>query len=78
LPAEWRNANRVRAGSEVIVSIDNGRLHIQTRDQDLTEAQQIVAKYPRPKVSAVRQLFAERRREARRELRDAARHAKSL
>jgi len=78
LPVDWRAAHNLRAGSEVVVTAEQDHLRIQTREQNLTEAQQIVAKFRRPGRSAVEQLLADRRRDAKKELRDSVRHAKGL
>lgn len=78
LPSEWRKAHRVRSGSEVLLTVAGEQLQVQTIEQTLDEAQQIVAAHSRRSRSAVAQLRAERLREARREQKDAARHAKGL
>lgn len=78
IPAAWRKAHGVEAGSVVMVTTRNDHLEIQTRDQVLSEAQQIVAPYIKGKRSLVEQLLEERRREAEQETEEASRHAKDL
>jgi bifunctional DNA-binding transcriptional regulator/antitoxin component of YhaV-PrlF toxin-antitoxin module len=78
LPTAWRKAHHVTAGSKVVVTFDAGSLSIQTRDQKLSDAQRLVAKYIRPGTPAVEQLLAERRREAQMEEAEASRRAENL
>ena len=78
IPAAWRKAHRVEAGSVVLVTMRGDHLEIQTRDQALSEAQQIVAPYIKGKKPLVDQLLDERRREAKQETKKASRHAKDL
>ena len=74
LPAEWRKKERVEAGSDVVVTVDERGLRVQTARQSLHEAQEIIARRRRPGAeSPVEMLFAERRREAGREERRAPR-----
>jgi len=77
IPAAWRKDHGVEAGDTVMVTMRNDHLQIQTRDQALTEAQQIVASYVKVKQAArslVDQLVEERRREALAETEEASRH----
>jgi len=76
IPAAWRKTHGLKTGSTVIMTLHEDHLEIQTPDQSLSEAQQIVAAFGRPKKSPVTQLLADRRRAARNEAKEAARHAK--
>jgi bifunctional DNA-binding transcriptional regulator/antitoxin component of YhaV-PrlF toxin-antitoxin module len=78
LPTGWRRAHRVTAGTKVVVTFDAGSLSIQTRDQRLSEAQRLVAKYIRPGTPVVDQLLADRRQEAQMEEAEASRRAENL
>jgi bifunctional DNA-binding transcriptional regulator/antitoxin component of YhaV-PrlF toxin-antitoxin module len=78
LPAEWRRAQKVEAGIEVVVTSDECGLFVQTKQQALHEAQTIIAKYPKPAKPAVVQLLTARRQEAQREAHRPGHHGKSL
>jgi AbrB family looped-hinge helix DNA binding protein len=77
LPAGWRKEHKLRAGSDLVVTVSGPELRLQTRERSLDQAQQIVARHRRNKRSAVERLLKERRQEAALEEKD-ARHAKSL
>jgi bifunctional DNA-binding transcriptional regulator/antitoxin component of YhaV-PrlF toxin-antitoxin module len=78
LPTAWRKTHNVTAGSKVVVTFDAESLRIQTREQKLSEAQRLVAKYIPPGTPVVEQLLAERRREAQMEDTEASRRAENL
>jgi AbrB family looped-hinge helix DNA binding protein len=79
LPSEWRKAHRIQTGSEVAITVsDDAPLLVQTRDQILDEARMIVARHARGEHSAVEQLLADRRREARLEEEETDQHGQSL
>lgn len=76
LPLEWRKQHGIRSGSEVILSSGDHALQIQTPQQSLHEAQQMVARYWRGSSTAVNLLREERRREAEMEQNEAGNDAK--
>lgn len=67
LPAKWREAQGVTAGCGLVVLEEEGRLVIQTRIQAVREAQAMVKKAIRGRVSLVDALLRERRGEVARE-----------
>ncbi len=69
LPAEFRRALGILPGSEVVVSLEDDRLVIET-PAGLLAAIQRAALAVRPSASWVDELIAERRAEARREAED--------
>ena len=78
LPANWRKAQKVEAGCELVVSSDGPDLRVQTLEQSLDEAQRIVARHLRKsRQPAVEQLRRWRRREALLEEQEAAAHVKT-
>ena len=76
LPLEWRRQNGVTSGTEVILSPGDHGLQIQTAQQSLHEAQQMVARHWRGSSTAVEMLREERRREAEMEQKPADGDAK--
>ena len=78
LPAGWRKAQNLEPGSDVVMTVAGSRLYLQTREQSLDEAQQIVARRSRGRGSAVEQLLTERRRQAKLDQEEAAGHAESV
>ncbi len=68
LPARWRREHGLGPGSEVVVTPEEGRIILETLDEAVAEAQRIVRERTGPRRrSAVAELIAGRRREARRE-----------
>ncbi|MBI4280293.1 MAG: AbrB/MazE/SpoVT family DNA-binding domain-containing protein [Armatimonadetes bacterium] len=67
IPAPYRKALGLRPGDEVILRLEDGELRILTLHQALKRARRIVRRYVPKGRSLVRELIAERRREAQRE-----------
>lgn len=72
IPSKWRCEQGISAGSEMIVIEEDGRLILQTREQAVRDAQEMVRKLTRPG-SLLKELQRERRRQGAREVRLAAR-----
>jgi AbrB family looped-hinge helix DNA binding protein len=68
IPAAFRNALGINPGDEVVLRIEDDELRITTLRQRIAQAQRLVRKYVKPGVSLVDELLAERRAEARKEL----------
>ena len=68
MPAAFRNALGINPGDEVVLRIEDDELRITTLRQRIAQAQRLVRKYVKPGVSLVDELLAERRAEARKEL----------
>ena len=66
LPAEWRKAHAIEAGSEVSVLLTEDHLEIQTATQSIGEACRMVAKYRKGK-PALELLREDRQQESIRE-----------
>jgi hypothetical protein len=66
LPANWRKRFRVGSSTQLIVREDvNGALIVETKEQALRRAQELVARYiPPDSRSLVDELLEDRRREA--------------
>ena len=64
--ARRRRRNVVRCGTLVIIE-ENGRLVLESADEAITRAQDIVRRFAPDAVGVVDELFAERRAEAERE-----------
>jgi AbrB family looped-hinge helix DNA binding protein len=66
LPADWRKRFQVGPATQLIVREDvNGALVVETREQGLRRAQELVARYiPPDSPSLVDELLKERRQEA--------------
>ncbi len=66
LPADWRKRFQVGSATQLVVREDvNGALVVETREQGLRRAQELVVRYiPCDSHSLVDELLAERRREA--------------
>ncbi len=73
IPSTWRRLQGLEAGSELIAIEEDGRLILQTREQAVKDAQEIIRRSVKPGTLLVDALFAERRREAQQEIRKAAR-----
>jgi AbrB family looped-hinge helix DNA binding protein len=68
IPAAFRSALGISPGDEVVLRIEDDELRITTLRQRIAQAQRLVRKYVKPGVSLVDELLAERRAEARKEL----------
>jgi len=64
LPAKWRREHGVEPEGELLVSLQENCLVLQTREQAVREAQEMVRKLVPPGKSLVNDLLKERRREA--------------
>jgi AbrB family looped-hinge helix DNA binding protein len=73
IPSSWRNQQGIGSGSELVVLEEDGRLILQTREQAIREAQQIVRSSVRRGRSLVDDLLRERRAEVAREKKRATR-----
>ena len=73
LPAKWRKENGVGPDGEVLVSVNDDRVVVQTREKAIQRIQAMVRARVRlkPGESVVDEFIAERRREARKEEKDA-------
>jgi AbrB family looped-hinge helix DNA binding protein len=78
LPRDWRRAQALATGSEVVVTVEADQLAVCTRKQSLSAAQALVAQYKNPGESVVDEFLAGRRQEAQLEEEDASRHEESL
>ena len=67
IPAEVREALRLRSGDELIVVVEEDGIRLLTVAQAVARAQAIVRRYVKPGRSLSKELIRERRREARRE-----------
>jgi AbrB family looped-hinge helix DNA binding protein len=68
IPATFRKALGYQPGEALILSIEDDSLRIQSTRQALTRAQEVVRKLVGPERSLSKELIADRRREAAREL----------
>jgi len=66
LPSDWRRRFQVGPATQLVVREDsNGALIVETKEQGLRRAQELVARYIRPGSSSlVDELLEERRNEA--------------
>jgi len=76
IPSNWRRQQGLRAGTELLVLEEDGRLILQTREQAVREAQEIVRKSIKPGRSLVDELLRERRAEVAREMKNAGRRSR--
>jgi AbrB family looped-hinge helix DNA binding protein len=67
IPAPFREALRAKEGDEVVLSVEDGVLHVETRAARLRRAQDIAGRYLNKEGGSVEDFIAERRREAARE-----------
>jgi AbrB family looped-hinge helix DNA binding protein len=67
IPAEYRKALGVRAGDELILSLEEGALRILTPREAIRRAQAAVRAHVPPSRSLADELIVERRQESRRE-----------
>lgn len=72
IPSSWREEQGIGAGSEILALEEDGRLILQTREQALREAQEMVKRLARPG-SLLKELRHERKRQTSREERLAKR-----
>jgi AbrB family looped-hinge helix DNA binding protein len=77
IPSSWRRQQGIGSGSELVALEEDGRLILQTREQAIREAQQIVRNSVRRGRSLVDELLHERRAEVAREKKRAARRPPS-
>ena len=69
LPARYRQQLGLRAGDELVITLDESEIRLKTPAQALRRLQALVKQSSKGKRSMVEELLAERRREAKRELR---------
>lgn len=67
VPAAFRKAMGLKGGEDLVLSLDEEGLHIQTKRQQLARAQAMVREFIQPGQSLADELIAERRLEAKRE-----------
>jgi AbrB family looped-hinge helix DNA binding protein len=67
IPVEYRRALGIRVGDEVIVSMEDGVVHVATGEQVLRRSQDLIRQYVPAERSLVDELIADRRAEAARE-----------
>ena len=67
IPSSWRRQQGIESGSELLVLEEDGRLILQTREQAIREAQDMVRGFTRHGRSLVDDLLRERRAEVARE-----------
>lgn len=67
IPAAFRKKLGIRAGDEVVLSVEGDELRITTLKRNIERAQQFVRKLVKPGESLVDELLAERREAARNE-----------
>jgi AbrB family looped-hinge helix DNA binding protein len=77
IPSSWRRQQGIGSGSELVALEEDGRLILQTREQAIREAQQIVRNSVRRGRSLVDELLHERRAEVAREKKRAERRPPS-
>jgi AbrB family looped-hinge helix DNA binding protein len=77
IPSSWRRQQGIGSGSELVALEEDGRLILQTREQAIREAQQIVRNSVRRGRSLVDELLHERRAEVAREKKSAERRPPS-
>jgi AbrB family looped-hinge helix DNA binding protein len=68
IPAAIRKALGIKAGDELMLHLDEDGMKLTTTRLRVARAQRLVRKYGKPGVSLVDELIAERRAEARKEL----------
>ena len=68
IPAQFREAFGIKAGDEVVFSVEGNSLRIETRMQRLRRAQEYICSVIPADVSLVDELIAERREEFRKEM----------
>jgi AbrB family looped-hinge helix DNA binding protein len=73
IPSNWRHQQGIESGSELVALEEDGRLILQTREQSIREAQQIVRRSMGRGRSLVDDLLRERRADIAREKKRARR-----
>ena len=68
IPANFRKALDINAGDELVFRIEDDELRATTIKNRIARAQKMVRKYVKPGTSLVDEFLAERREEARKEL----------
>jgi bifunctional DNA-binding transcriptional regulator/antitoxin component of YhaV-PrlF toxin-antitoxin module len=68
LPASIRKAIAVRAGAEIVLQCEAGKLTLQPRDKLIADIQNRLRRRRGGRRSAVQEFLSERRKEAEREL----------
>src|ERR1700675_2450282 len=77
IPSSWRRQQGIGSGSELVALEEDGRLILQTREQSIREAQQIVRSSMGRGRSLVDDLLRERRAERAREKKRERRRAQA-
>jgi AbrB family looped-hinge helix DNA binding protein len=67
IPASYRKALGIKAGDELILSMEDDELRITTMKRRLERARRRIRQYVKPGVSLADELIAERREAAKRE-----------
>ena len=67
IPAELRRAVGLKIGDQVLLTLDQGVIHVFTREQQLKCAQELVASQVPPARLLADELVAERREEGQRD-----------
>lgn len=67
IPASYRKALGIKAGDQVILSMEDDELRITTVKRRIERAQRLVRNYVKPGTSLVDELIAERREAAKHE-----------
>jgi AbrB family looped-hinge helix DNA binding protein len=67
IPASYRKALGIKAGDQVILSMEDDELRITTMKRRLERARRRIRQYVKPGVSLADELIAERREAAKRE-----------
>lgn len=76
IPSSWRRQRGLHPGAELLLLEEDGRLILQTREQAVREAQEIVRKSIKPGRSLVDELLRERRAEVAREMKNVRRRSR--
>jgi AbrB family looped-hinge helix DNA binding protein len=67
LPAKIRRQLSIGAGSELVMTVEAGKIALQTRERALRDVQDRIAQLVPPGVSLAGELIRERRQEVERE-----------
>ncbi len=73
VPSKWRQQQGIRAGAELVIVEEDGRLILQTREQAVREAQELVRRSTNAGRSLVNDLMRERRADVELEVKAAKR-----
>jgi AbrB family looped-hinge helix DNA binding protein len=71
IPAEIRRKMNIKPGETVLMNLEDGILKIESHRARIRRIQEEFKKYAKPGVLASDELIAERREEARREMKEA-------